>query len=67
MEPDILTRPVRRALADTITPELASSHHSVGQSPLWVKTGSGRARTSCPFYPQQQTSPGQSGMSEKCQ
>jgi hypothetical protein len=35
--------------------------------PLRVKTGSGHARTACPFYPQEQTSSGRPGMSEKCQ
>src|SRR5260370_30475798 len=33
----------------------------------WVNTGSGRARTACPFYPQEQTSYGRPGISEKCQ
>src|SRR5258706_5369318 len=37
-----------------------------GQCPRWVNTGSGRARTACPFYPQEQTSYGRPGMSEKC-
>jgi hypothetical protein len=35
--------------------------------PLRVKTGSGQARSTCPFYPQEQTSSGHRGMSEKCQ
>src|SRR5882757_6417157 len=32
----------------------------------WVQTGSGHAKTACPFYPQEQTSSGRPGMSEKC-
>jgi len=51
MEPDILTRPDRRALADTITPELASSHRSVGQRPLWVINGPDDGETRLPVFP----------------
>jgi hypothetical protein len=32
----------------------------------WVKNGSGRARTACPLYPQEQTSSGHPGMSVSC-
>src|ERR1700730_14243980 len=35
--------------------------------PLWVKNGSGRTGTACPFYPPQQTSSGRSAMSVSCQ
>jgi hypothetical protein len=55
MEPDILTRPDRRALADTITPELASSHRSVGQRPLWVINGTTAFEIRLLFYPQERT------------
>ena len=33
----------------------------------WVKLGSGPVRGACPFYPQEQTSSGRPGMSERCQ
>src|SRR3984893_2875211 len=37
-----------------------------GQSPLWVKNGIVPACAACPFYPQEQTSSGRSGMSVSC-
>src|SRR5271170_6906689 len=36
--PDLLTRPARRALADTITLELASSHALSRSASVWVKS-----------------------------
>jgi hypothetical protein len=50
-------------------PELDTTRRTIprGRLPHWVQLGSGRARSACPLYPQEQTLSGHPGMSEKCQ
>ena len=60
LRPDTLMQDRRRQFDEILLQRTAGPYNR-------VKTGSGHARTACPFYPQEQTPSGRPGRSEKWQ